>query len=65
MQEVWATIRKVAPTDVPVFIVGESGTGKALVVRTIHRQSDRNKGPFVVINCGAIPEMSAAPPSTS
>lgn len=56
MQEVFATVRKVASTDVPVLITGESGTGKELVAQAIHRQSQYRKGPFVVINCGAIPE---------
>lgn len=56
MQEVVAAIRKVATTDVPVLIVGESGVGKELVARAIHRQSVRGDGPFVAINCGAIPE---------
>jgi len=56
MQEVFAAIRKVATTEVPVLITGESGTGKELVAHAIHRQSGRKDGPFVVINCGAIPE---------
>ncbi len=56
MQEVFATVRKVAGTDVPVLITGESGTGKELVAQAIHRQSQYRKGPFMVINCGAIPE---------
>ncbi|MDH3600889.1 MAG: PEP-CTERM-box response regulator transcription factor [Candidatus Tectomicrobia bacterium] len=56
MQEVFATIRKVATAEVPVLIVGESGTGKELVARAIHRQSLRRHGAFVAINCGAIPE---------
>jgi len=56
MQEVFATVRKVAGTDVPVLITGESGTGKELVAQAIHRQSQYHKGPFIVINCGAIPE---------
>jgi len=56
MQEVFSSIRKVATTDVPVLIVGESGTGKELVAKAIHRQSSRKDFPFVVINCGAIPE---------
>jgi len=56
IQEVFAAIRKVATTDVPVLITGESGTGKELTARAIHRQSVRKEGPFVVINCSAIPE---------
>ncbi len=56
MQEVFATIRKVATAEVPVLVVGESGTGKELVARAIHQLSLRRKGPFVAINCGAIPE---------
>ena len=56
MQEVFAKIRKVSTTDVPVLITGDSGTGKELVAHAIHRLSLRKGGPFVVINCGAIPE---------
>ena len=56
MQQVFATLRKLATTDVPVLIMGESGTGKELVARAIHRQSARKDGPFIVINCSAIPE---------
>lgn len=56
MQEVFAMIRKIANTDVPVLITGESGTGKELVAQAIHKQSEIRNGPFVVINCGAIPE---------
>jgi two-component system NtrC family response regulator len=56
MQEVFSIVRKVATTDAPVLIVGESGTGKELVAQAIHRLSPRKEGPFVVINCGAIPE---------
>lgn len=56
MQAVFATIRKVAVSDVPIFITGESGTGKELVARAIHEASFRKKGPFIPINCGAIPE---------
>lgn len=56
MQEVFAAIRRVATTEVPVLIMGESGTGKELAARAIHRVSDRKDGPFVAINCGAIPE---------
>jgi two-component system, NtrC family, response regulator len=56
MESVFSGIRKVAPTDISVLINGESGTGKELVARAIHKYSTRVAGPFVVINCGAIPE---------
>ena len=56
MEKVFDTIRRVANSDVSVLIVGESGTGKELVARGIHQQSSRKDGPFVAINCGAIPE---------
>jgi two-component system NtrC family response regulator len=56
IQEVFAAIRKVARADVPVLITGESGTGKELVARAIHRRSRVSAGPFVPINCAAIPE---------
>ena len=56
MQEVFSIVRKVATTDAPVLIVGESGTGKELVAQAIHRLSGRKDEPFIVINCGAIPE---------
>jgi len=56
MQEIFAMIRKVASSDVSVLIAGESGTGKELVARAIHTLSGRKDGPFIPINCGAIPE---------
>src|SRR6185295_12684718 len=56
MQKVFETIRKVSGTDLPVLVVGESGTGKELVARAIHQGGPRVTGPFVPINCGAIPE---------
>jgi two-component system NtrC family response regulator len=56
MQGVFSNIRKVATTDESVLITGDSGTGKELVARAIHRLSMRSDKPFVVINCGAIPE---------
>ena len=56
IQEVFSSIRKVATTDAPVLILGESGTGKEMVARAVHRRSARKDGPFVAINCGAIPE---------
>jgi DNA-binding NtrC family response regulator len=48
-------MRKFAGTDGTVLVSGESGTGKELIVRAIHQASDRKSGPFVVVNCGAIP----------
>ncbi|MEO0080289.1 MAG: sigma 54-interacting transcriptional regulator, partial [candidate division WOR-3 bacterium] len=56
LREVFDTIRQVAPTRANVLILGESGTGKELVARTLHELSDRKDGPFVVVNCAAIPE---------
>ena len=56
MLEVFATIRKVASSDVAVLIQGESGTGKELVARAVHAMSSRRERDFVAINCGAIPE---------
>lgn len=56
MEDIFATIRKVATTEVPVLITGKSGTGKELVARAIHNAGIRKDKPFVVINCGAIPE---------
>ena len=56
MQDVFRKIRKVAPTDISVLITGDTGTGKELIAREVHQRSDRAQQPFVVINCGAIPE---------
>ncbi|MEM6994579.1 MAG: sigma-54 dependent transcriptional regulator [Myxococcota bacterium] len=56
MLKVFELVRKVAPTRANVLIRGESGTGKELVARALHSVSDRPDGPFVAINCGAIPE---------
>lgn len=56
MMELFSTIRKVATADLPLLILGESGTGKELTVKAIHERSARKDGPFVAINCGAIPE---------
>ncbi|MEE2829206.1 MAG: sigma-54-dependent Fis family transcriptional regulator, partial [Myxococcota bacterium] len=56
MVEVFRTIEKIAPTDISVLITGETGTGNELVARETHARSNRRDGPFVSINCGAIPE---------
>ena len=55
MLEIFQLIKKVAYTSTNVLISGESGTGKELIARSIHRQGDRKNGPFVAINCAAIP----------
>jgi two-component system NtrC family response regulator len=56
MQRLFNSVRKVATTEAPVLLLGESGTGKEMVAQAIHRRSARKDGPFVAINCGAIPE---------
>ncbi len=56
MKLVAKTIHRIAPTDVPVLIVGASGTGKELVAKAIHKDSQRESDAFVAINCGAIAE---------
>ncbi|MHA3052936.1 sigma-54-dependent transcriptional regulator [Acinetobacter sp. ANC 4640] len=55
IQQLKHTIRKISKTQAPVFITGESGTGKEVVANLIHSLSNRKNGPFVPINCGAIP----------
>ena len=56
MQEIFSMIRQVAPTTASVLISGESGSGKELVARAIHALSTRSSGPFVAVNCAALPE---------
>jgi two-component system, NtrC family, response regulator len=56
MLKVLRNIEKIAPADVAVLLLGESGTGKELLAQAIHRTSPRAKGPFIAINCAAIPE---------
>jgi len=56
MQEVFDFVQDVAPTGSTVLIMGETGTGKGLAAKAIHTKSYRSEGPFVVVNCGALPE---------
>ena len=55
MKSTFALMHRFAGTDGTVLVYGQSGTGKELIVRAIHQASDRKSGPFVVVNCGAIP----------
>lgn len=56
MADIYKKIGKAAPTKTNIMITGESGTGKELIARAVHEQSERRDFPFVVINCGGIPE---------
>ena len=56
MQRVFATIDQIADSNVDVLVLGDTGTGKELVARALHRRSKRANGPFVPVDCGAIPE---------
>jgi transcriptional regulator with GAF, ATPase, and Fis domain len=56
LQQVFRRVEKVAAADINVLITGETGTGKELFARELHRRSNRTEGPFIVVNCGAIPE---------
>ncbi|MEX5440406.1 sigma-54 dependent transcriptional regulator [Acinetobacter indicus] len=55
IQQLRTTLKKIARSQAPVFISGESGTGKEVVANLVHRLSNRSDGPFIAINCGAIP----------
>ncbi|MFQ5828948.1 MAG: sigma-54-dependent transcriptional regulator [Candidatus Methylomirabilia bacterium] len=56
MRQIYEQVRQIAPTLATVLLSGESGTGKELVARAIHNRSPRKTGPFVTLNCGALPE---------
>ena len=56
MRDIFRKIDKVAATNIDVLVTGESGTGKELIARELHRRSPRKNGPFIAVNCGAIPE---------
>ncbi|HEX7176900.1 MAG TPA: sigma-54 dependent transcriptional regulator [Pyrinomonadaceae bacterium] len=56
MRDIFKQIGRIAATDATLLITGESGTGKELVARAVHRHSARSRGPFVAVNCGALPE---------
>jgi two-component system response regulator AtoC len=56
MQDIFRTIAKIADYKTTVLVTGESGVGKELIARAVHRRSSRRGGPFVAVNCGAIPE---------
>jgi DNA-binding NtrC family response regulator len=56
MKELFNQVEQIAPRDITVLLLGESGTGKELVAKEIHERSQRKSGPFVAINCAAIPE---------
>jgi DNA-binding NtrC family response regulator len=56
IREVFRTVAKVAPTNATVLLLGESGTGKELVAEALHQVSSRSRGPFVKVNCAALPE---------
>ncbi len=56
LKEVMALVRYVAPTSSPVLVTGETGVGKELIAQALHQASSRNGGPFICVNCGAIPE---------
>lgn len=56
MKHVWSLVKRFAPADIPVLIQGETGTGKELFAKVIHSLSVRSQGPFVPVDCSAIPE---------
>lgn len=56
MENVLALVKDIAPTDSPIFLLGETGTGKELLARIFHNESRRRSGPFMAVNCGALPD---------
>jgi len=56
LKEVWQLIKKYGPTDLPILLEGETGTGKEVFARALHKISKRNQGPFVPIDCSTLPE---------
>src|SRR3990170_1303617 len=56
MKEMWDLVKRIAPTDVPLLLQGETGTGKELFAKAIHDRSRRSSGPFVPVDCSALPE---------
>ncbi len=56
MRDIYKKVEKLAKTDISVLISGDTGTGKELIAKEIHKRSNRAKGPFITLNCGAIPE---------
>jgi len=56
MRAIYAMVERIAPTDTTVVVTGETGTGKEVVARTLHDLSRRQRGPFIVFDCGAVPE---------
>jgi len=56
MRQIDELVRAVAPKDVTITLIGESGAGKEVLARRVHELSDRRRGPFVPINCAAIPD---------
>src|SRR5437667_436432 len=56
MVDIYKKVAKIARIEAPVLVVGESGSGKELVARALHVNSERARSPFIVINCGALPE---------
>jgi DNA-binding NtrC family response regulator len=56
MREVFAVLERVASSDATILVEGETGTGKELVARAVHEASNRRRGPFVAVDCGALPE---------